>query len=140
MNATASNKLALRNALEAHARGEIEPMRALLDQDFISEIHGPAELFRWAGHREGITNAIATVSEIATEYTIHSHRIVEFVEEGEIVWVRGILDVSSHKTLRQATFPLAGRWCFRDGKALSAEWYFDSAMLASKLGLEDRAR
>ena len=135
MNARPSNRPALRNALEAHARGEIEPMRALLDQDFVSDIHGPAELFRSGGHREGFTNAIATVSEIATDFTIHSHQIEEFVEDGEIIWVRGTLDVTSHKTSRRAAFPIAGRWRFRNGKALSAEWYFDSAAVASELGL-----
>jgi hypothetical protein len=137
MGKNTSNKAALRLALEGHARGEIEAMRALLAPSFVSEIHGPGEIFRGGGRREGIVNAIATISEIATEYTIRSHRILELVEEADIIWVRGILDVKLNRSAETLAFPIAGRWQFQDGKALSAEWYFDSARVAAELGLSD---
>lgn len=135
MVARKSNKRALRHALEAHAKGEVGPMRAILGEDFVSEIHAPKKLFRMGGERKGFANAIVTLSQVSADYTIHQHDIHELAEDGEIVWVRGVLDVTSHKTSKRAAFAIASRWQFREGKARLAEWYFDSAAVAAHLGL-----
>ena len=131
-----SNKAVLRQVLEAHANGDLSPMRSLLDPGFVSTVHAPHELFRSGGQREGVANAIVTMSQVSTDFTIHDHQINELVEEGDVIWVRGVLDVTSRGTSKRAAFPLAGRWQFKDGKALSAEWYFDSVALASELGID----
>jgi len=133
-----SNKDALRKVLEAHASGDVDPMRSLLDPGFVSTVHAPRELFRSGGKREGVANAIVTMSQVSTDFTIHNHQIQELVEEGDVIWVRGVLDVTSRETTKRVAFPIAGRWQFKDGKALSAEWYFDSVTLASELGVDSK--
>jgi len=133
-----SNKAVLRSVLEAHANGDVSPMRSLLDPGFISTVHAPRELFRSGGQREGIANAIVTMSQVSTDFTIHGHQVQELVEEGDVIWVRGVLDVTSRETSKRVAFPIAGRWQFKDGRALSAEWYFDSVALASELGIDPK--
>ena len=134
-NTADGNKARLRRALAAYSEGDVGPLREMVDPDVVYHSHSPHSLFRSGGRHEGIADALAAMSALASDYAIHSYRVRDLVGEADIVWSIAEIDVTYRRKRARFKITLAVRWEFRDGHIVGVEEFFDSGTAALKQGL-----
>ena len=125
-----SLKNIVKGVLAAYAQGDVAPLRAAIDPGIVYVLHAPKEVFRMGGRHEGYASAIAAMSSIATDFTVHSYDGLEMLSDGETVWFTVDMSLTDRKSSKTYTIPMASRWKFRGGKVVLGEQFFDSASVA----------
>jgi ketosteroid isomerase-like protein len=128
-SSVAANKAALTRIITAYGLNDVGPLLAALHDDIVWISNGPDEHLRFAGKHVGRANAIAGLSAMATDYTLHSYRIIEMIGEGDVVWMQAQLETTPRRGGPRHVVDFANRWEFRDGKIVSIIEYYDSATL-----------
>ncbi|HEY1836132.1 MAG TPA: nuclear transport factor 2 family protein, partial [Rhizomicrobium sp.] len=128
-SSVAANKAALTRIITAYGLNDVGPLMAALHDDVVWISHGPEEHLRFAGKHVGRANAVAGLSAMAADYTLHSYRIIELTGEGDVVWMQAQLETTPRRGGPRHVVDFANRWEFRDGKIVSIVEYFDSASL-----------
>jgi hypothetical protein len=68
-----STRAAVTNLCAAYARGDGERMAALIDDDVDFVIHGPLQVFPFAGHHRGKGAVLEALGRIAKDYLLESY-------------------------------------------------------------------
>jgi ketosteroid isomerase-like protein len=128
-------KTHLRRMLKAYGEGDLSLIREALEPDVVYHPHGPPELFRFAGRHVGLADAIAALSAIASDYSIHRYDVREMIGEGDIIWVTSGIDATDRRRHVHLAITLVARWQFRGVRVASVDEYFDSGEIALRQGL-----
>jgi ketosteroid isomerase-like protein len=121
------NKALVKKIVDAYSHSDIAPLYETADDTIVWTSHGPAQLSRFGGRHEGRMNALAALSAIAAENAMHRYDIIEMVAEGEVVWLRGNIEVTDRQSGIRFSFEIASRWQFRGGRLIACTEFYDSA-------------
>lgn len=131
---TDTNKLALRRALEAYARGEVEPIKALASDHIVWTTNAMPGHYRFGGKHSGRAGMTESLAIIAAEYAITRYVVREMVAEGDVIWTTVDFGATYRKSGAKVDVILVSRWQFAEGKIVAFTEFFDSAGTLSQLG------
>jgi ketosteroid isomerase-like protein len=122
---TAKNKSALRKALNAY-KDSPDKFLALADPKIVWTQNAPKGYYPFAGTHRGRDAVFKVLGRIAGVYKFKSWKVVDIVAEGDNIWTacEAVFIAPSNKPVK---FTLAGRWTFRNGKAVRYVEFFDTA-------------
>jgi ketosteroid isomerase-like protein len=130
----AANKAALTRIIAAYAIGDLAPLLDALDFAAVWTSYGPPDQLRFAGRHDGRDNCLAGLSQMATDFALHSYEIIELVAEGDIVWMQAKLETSRRAGGPRHVINVANRWEFRGGKIMAITEFYDSASMLVRDG------
>jgi len=125
---------ALRAIMGAYLQGDLAPLRAIASDDIVWDSNARRSQFRFGGIFKGRVGLQEALALIASEFAMLKYDVQEIVGEGDIVWALSDVILSEHKTGKRASFRLANRWQFRDGKLVELTEFFDTAGVLADLG------
>ncbi|HTT98263.1 MAG TPA: nuclear transport factor 2 family protein [Rhizomicrobium sp.] len=123
----------LRAIMGAYLQGDLEPLMAIISDDFVWDSNARRSQFRFGGVFKGRVGLQEALSLIASEFAMLKYDVHELVGDADTVWALSEVVLSEHKTGKRATFRLANRWQFRDGKLISLTEFFDTAGVLADL-------
>ena len=130
----------MKTAIEAWGQGDLDPLRAVLDDDIVW-ISASAEWddrLHSGGVQRGRASVIALLAKVATAFIPSGCIAKEIVSQGEIVWglfaVRGSSFGGREEANKTVVTELAIRWRVRDGKVIEHQAFFDTAGALAQQG------
>jgi uncharacterized protein len=124
----------LRAIMGAYLQGDLAPLMAIASDDIVWDSNARRSQFRFGGIFKGRVGLQEALALIASEFAMLKYDVREIVGEGDIVWALSDVILSEHKTGKRASFRLANRWQFRDGKLVQFTEFFDTAGVLADLG------
>ena len=111
-----STRAAVTNLYAAYARGDGERMAALIDDDVDFVIHGPLQVFPFAGHHRGKGAVLEALGRIAKDYLLESYVPQVTVVDGDHAAVMSDVAFTQRSSGRTLRFHIADFLRFRDGR------------------------
>jgi ketosteroid isomerase-like protein len=111
-----STRAAVTSLYAAYARGDGERMAALIDDDVDFVIHGPVQVFPFAGHHQGKGAVLEALGRIANDYLLESYVPQVTVVEGDHAAVMSDVAFKQRSSGRTLRFHIADFLRFRDGR------------------------
>ena len=124
----------LRAITGAYLQGDLGPLMAIASDDIVWDSNARRSLFRFGGVFKGRVGLQEALSLIASEFAMLKYDVQEIVGDGDTVWALSDVILSEHKTGKRASFRLANRWQFKDGKLVQFTEFFDTAGALADLG------
>jgi ketosteroid isomerase-like protein len=101
----------------AFGRGDIAAILAMLADDVVWELEGPA-ILPFAGIRRGKTEAASFFEGLAAGQSGQKLTITDYVASGDTVMTLGRYSAKVDATGKTYDSPVAHYWKFRDGKVI----------------------
>ncbi len=110
----------------AYRRHDVERFAALLHDNIDWVIHGPIDVFPFAGLRRGRTAVLQAIADITRLYALESHRPEVVIVEGDRAAVMadvGFRQIASGRVIR---FRVANYLRIEDGRLIEFREFADS--------------
>jgi ketosteroid isomerase-like protein len=111
-----STRVAVADLYAAYARGDAGRVAELIDDDVEWIIHGPMQIFPFAGHRQGKVAALEALGAIAKDYLLESYTPKMMIVDGDRAAVMSDVAFKQRSTDRTLRFHIADFLRFRDGR------------------------
>jgi ketosteroid isomerase-like protein len=102
----------------AYARGDAERIAELIDDDIDWIIHGPMQIFPFAGHRRGKMAVLEALGALAKDYMLERYEPRSMLVDGDRAAVRSDVAFKQRATGRTLRFHIANFLRFRDGRVV----------------------
>lgn len=123
---TEETRAVVHRLYEAYARGDIDAVAAMLDEDIDWIIHGPIEVFPFGGARRGKAAVLQVFAEIAREYQLQRYQPEIMLAVGENAAVLSDVAFVQRATRRTLSFRIADFMRLRNGKVYEFREFTDS--------------
>jgi ketosteroid isomerase-like protein len=111
-----STRASVTELYSAYARRDFERVAGLIDEDVDWIIHGPVQIFPFAGHRRGRNAVLEALGGIAKDYVLERYEPRIVIVEGDRAAVVSDVAFQQRSTGRTVSMQLANFLRFRDGK------------------------
>jgi ketosteroid isomerase-like protein len=102
----------------AYARGDAERIAELIDDDIDWIIHGPMQIFPFAGHRRGKMAVLEALGALAKDYVLERYEPRSMLVDGDRAAVMSDVAFKQRATGRTLRFHIANFLRFRDGRVV----------------------
>jgi ketosteroid isomerase-like protein len=102
----------------AYARGDAERIAELIDDDIDWIIHGPMQIFPFAGHRRGKMAVLEALGALAKDYMLERYEPRSMLVDGDRAAVMSDVAFKQRATGRTLRFHIANFLRFRDGRVV----------------------
>ena len=115
---TRTTRATVTDLYAAYARRDFDRVAQLIDEDVDWIIHGPVQIFPFAGHRRGRNAVLEALGGIAKEYVLERYEPQIVIVEGDRAAVMSDVAFQQRSTGRVVSFHLANFLRFRDGRLI----------------------
>jgi ketosteroid isomerase-like protein len=102
----------------AYARGDADRIAELIDDDIDWIIHGPMQIFPFAGHRRGKMAVLEALGALAKDYVLERYEPRSMLVDGDRAAVMSDVAFRQRATGRTLRFHIANFLRFRDGRVV----------------------
>jgi len=102
----------------AYARGDAERIAELIDDDIDWIIHGPMQIFPFAGNRRGKMAVLEALGALAKDYVLERYEPRSMLVDGDRAAVMSDVAFKQRATGRTLRFHIANFLRFRDGRVV----------------------
>jgi ketosteroid isomerase-like protein len=116
----------VRRLYEAYVRGDRERVAALLDEDIDWVIHGPVDVFPFAGVRKGKEAVLKALAAIERDYELKHYVPALILADGDRAAVLSDVAFVQRATHRLLRFRIANFLRLHDGKLVEFREFSDT--------------
>jgi len=102
----------------AYARGDADRIAELIDDGIDWIIHGPMQIFPFAGHRRGKMAVLEALGALAKDYVLERYEPRSMLVDGDRAAVMSDVAFKQRATGRTLRFHIANFLRFRDGRVV----------------------
>ena len=113
-----STRTAVHDLYQAYAKGDGARVAELIDDNIDWVMHGPMDIFPFAGHRQGKAAVLEALAAMARDYLLERYVPQVMVVDGDAAAVLSDVAFRQRSTDRMISFHIADFLRFRDGRVV----------------------
>jgi ketosteroid isomerase-like protein len=123
---SATTRAAVNDLYAAYRGRNFQRIAEIIDEDVDWVIHGPVQVFPFAGPRRGRTAVLEALGSIAKDYSLESYQPRVVIVEGDQAAVLSDAVFQQRETGRTVTLQIADFLRFRNGRLVEFREFSDT--------------